>query len=187
MAIQYQIKDGAVVLSLIETAGFAQLGSALDAIANDPAWVLRMPLLFDLRGEPRKAGYEHVGLRLELLRQMRMRFGSRWALVVDSLPARAGFRQMASALREHGGLDVELFCDWQNAILWSREKPPPETFEFRVYVGTDEAGTFAWLCRGGEQLEPGVSWRLVGATDDEDTALGLLKIAGEESRAAKGR
>lgn len=187
MAIQYQIKDGAVVLSLVETSGFTQLGSALDAIDDDPAWVPRMPLMFDLRGEPPKVRYEDVGLRLELLRQMRMRFGSRWAFLVDSLPARAGIRQMASALREHGGLDVALFGDWQNAILWLKEKPPPETFAFRVYIGTDEAGSFAWLCRGGEQLESGVSWRLVGATDDEDTALGLLKVAGEEGRAANRR
>lgn len=184
MPVLYRIQEGVAVVALT-ASGFEELRSALDAIGDDPAWCPRMPLAFDLRGEPPKVRYSDIASRLQILSEMREQFGPRWAFLIDTGPLRPGIWRMLSLFRAQEGLEVALFTEWTGVAAWLSEKPTNPGFEFRVYVGTDETGSFALLLREGDLLDPGVSWRLVGATDDEGIALGFLRIAEAETEAAK--
>src|SRR5512139_1825704 len=170
MPVLYRMQEGVAVLALT-ASGFEELRSALDAIGNDPAWFPRMPLVFDLRGEPPKVRYSDIASRLQILAEMPEQFGPRWAFLIDAGPLRPGIWRMLSLFRAQEGLEVAVFTEWTGAALCLSEKPKNPGFEFRVYVGTDENGSFAVLLREGELLDPSVSWTLVGATDDEGIAL----------------
>ena len=183
MAIQYEIEDGVVILRATAD-GFTHLRAALDAVNTDPAARPRMPLLFDLRGEPPAVRYKDIRSRMQILTEMRQQFGGRWAFLVDPGPLRAGIAQMIAALAGQLNLDIESFNDSKRAMGWLTGTDANATFKFRIYVGRDESGFFAWLRREDETPEGAVSWRLTGATDDEDYALQLLALAQAEATVA---
>lgn len=121
MAVQYEIENGVLILRLAEE-GFSHLRVALRAATEDPAARPAMPLLLDLRGEPRNVRYEDVRWRTEILAEMREQFGPRWAFLTDLDPARRGIARMFRVFSEVEGLDVGLFTDQDEAVRWLREE-----------------------------------------------------------------
>jgi hypothetical protein len=103
------------------SAGSSELRDALRAAASDPAWTSRTPLLIDLRAEVAGSRCEDVRVRIQVLSEMRQRFGSRWAILSGTHNVPASVARMFAALSEIESLDVGLFADEDEAIRWLTE------------------------------------------------------------------
>jgi hypothetical protein len=121
LAIQYEIKSGVVILR-VGTEGHTHLRDALCAARRDLAARPTMPLLFDLRGEAPNVRYEDARWRVEILAEMRLEFGPRWAFLTGTGPVRTGIGRMFATFSEIEGLDVGLFVDEAVALRWLAER-----------------------------------------------------------------
>ena len=121
MAIRYQIEGGVLVLR-VAPEGFAELRSALRAAAQDPAARPKMPLLVDVRTEVPGVRYEDIRCRVDILSQMRERFGPRWGILTGTESVPVGVVRMFKVFSEIEGLEVGLFADEDVALTWLREQ-----------------------------------------------------------------
>jgi hypothetical protein len=117
VALEYEIEGGVLMLRAARV-GHAFLRDALGAARSDPAFRPSMPLLFDLRGDPKDAHYDDIRWRKMILGEMRPHFGARWAIVTGTETESAGVQRMLAALSESEGLEARLFAEKAAALRW---------------------------------------------------------------------
>jgi hypothetical protein len=120
VAIEYEIEGGVLILR-VAIGGYPLLRDALLSARSDLASRPKMPLLFDLRGDPVDVHYEDVRWRVEILKEMREQFGPRWAIVTGDRHVRPGVGRMFAVFSKSEGLDVGAFADKAAALDWLRE------------------------------------------------------------------
>jgi hypothetical protein len=120
VAILYDIEDGVLTLRVAEE-GFVFLRDALDVAAHDPASRPRMPLLLDVRTEPRSHRYEDARWRVQILDEMREQFGPRWAFLTRTDQVPVGVRSMLAVFASVEGVHVRLFAEKDAAFRWLQE------------------------------------------------------------------
>jgi hypothetical protein len=118
MAVTWEFRDSVLVLKNLGYGGQGTVAAVTEAI-SDPNFRPGLSLLFDMRMATDNPSSAEMRSRAKFLASLLpLGISHRCALVVGPRPRQYGIARMEAAHLEFQGLELEVFRDEEEALLW---------------------------------------------------------------------